>query len=426
MLTADLVRVTRRSGSITPRYVRRNREQAETVAALLCEEYSGAAGKTRGELDERIRDLVGDSPDFILSRGLAKLLDDRSEWGNNLGLDPVDVRRAVFEEAAGRGPVVRDPRVADGVSRAEVIAAVARKLDASAQDIEILMQADLKRNHRLLSHRAIGAVDLVDRYNLALAQGVLLRATELRLNITEAQPKKLRAIFRAIKFHQLMHTATRIDDTWHIRLDGPASMFAQGQRYGLQMAMFLPAVLGLSQWAIEADIMWDRDGGTQVMKLDPRSPLKTTQKLRGTWVSEEEKLFVSRVNKHKLPWTAHKAGDVIDLGGVDVLVPDLCLRRDGDGAEVLLEIVGFWRKSWLERRLEALAQFGPDNVILCVSRRLSAERGALRAAGAAVIDFAQVISVPGVIELAERIAQPGGTTAATCLTGGIASPGRSG
>ena len=49
-------------------------------------------------------------------------------------------------------------------------------------------------------------------------------------------------------------------------VDGPASLFKQTRKYGLQMAMFLPALLRVSRWAMEAVLQ--RDGPVSYTHLD--------------------------------------------------------------------------------------------------------------------------------------------------------------
>ena len=80
-------------------------------------------------------------------------------------------------------------------------------------------------------------------------------------------------------------------------------------------------------------------------------------------------------------------------------MPDFTLRRDGRTAH--LEIVGFWRKAWLERRIDGIARV--PNLVLAVSRKLQTDRGPLAALDR-VVPFAEVIPVKRVLEVAERVA----------------------
>jgi predicted nuclease of restriction endonuclease-like RecB superfamily len=56
---------------------------------------------------------------------------------------------------------------------------------------------------------------------------------------------------------------------------------------------------------------------------------------------------------------------VLDLPGFGVCVPDLALRRRRDGAEVLVELLGYWSRDGVWRRVE-LAQRGLQARLLFV------------------------------------------------------------
>ena len=57
--------------------------------------------------------------------------------------------------------------------------------------------------------------------------------------------KWLRFIFRHIKFQQLMYRIWEVrsqSGLYHIRIDGPQSIFQKSSRYGMQLALFLPTL----------------------------------------------------------------------------------------------------------------------------------------------------------------------------------------
>lgn len=80
------------------------------------------------------------------------------------------------------------------------------------------------------------------------AQGLLYSALHLRLTAHRNVPGEYRRLFRHLKFHGLMYAVEgHLDDGYQIYVDGPASLFKQTRKYGLQMAMFLPALLRVSR-----------------------------------------------------------------------------------------------------------------------------------------------------------------------------------
>ena len=58
------------------------------------------------------------------------------------------------------------------------------------------------------------------------------------------------------------------------------------------------------------------------------------------------------------------------LGGQGVLVPDFVFEHGESGTQVVMEVLGFWRKGALKSRLRTLRKHGPENLILAVSKQL--------------------------------------------------------
>ena len=85
------------------------------------------------------------------------------------------------------------------------------------------------------------------------------------------------------------------------------------------------------------------------------------------------------------------------------MFPDFTLRSGKRVAH--LEMVGFWRKQWLEKRLDGLNRYGPDNLIIAVSTRLQGSQEALESFPGEVVTFAEILSPKKVCEAAERVAR---------------------
>lgn len=404
MLTADLVRVATRKGELKPRYVDPSDEALQRRAEVLVRLYREAEGGTRAELDDRLDDLVGADTAFAITRGLAKLCDDRATWETVAPLDPVELRQRVFEEAARQHPVATRRSTRHPVTRGDVLATVAEQLGVDAAEVERALYADLKAEQRLTAWRPLDGAALLHRYNVALAQGVLLRAHELRLRVAARAPKRVRLLFRALKFHQLMHRAERDGSDWRIVVDGPMSLFQQSQRYGVQLANLVPSLLHLEKWELEAEVDWHKTGEAQRFVLSPDDGLVSHTKARGTWRSREEQQLVERLDGHKSGWRAERRAVLLDLDGRGVVVPDLVLVHAETGREAYLDIVGFWRRGYLERRASLIAAHGPPNLVLCVSRRLVAGDKGSAVAGVPTVEFAEVISIPKLVKAAESVA----------------------
>src|SRR5690554_4065241 len=83
-------------------------QRAEELVAIFERHLGDADQNTRGALEESLADLVGHGTDFVIWRGLAKLLLDRSEFETVSSVDPDEIRRHVFEASAELGPVTSE------------------------------------------------------------------------------------------------------------------------------------------------------------------------------------------------------------------------------------------------------------------------------------------------------------------------------
>src|SRR5207244_1869086 len=105
----------------------------------------------------------------------------------------------------------------------------------------------------------LSAARLLHRYNLALAQGILLKAVRLTIDVRREQPARLRALIRRIKFHRLICKATATEGSCRLELDGPLSLFGATQKYGVQLASFLPALVPCRDFELTAEVLWGRE-----------------------------------------------------------------------------------------------------------------------------------------------------------------------
>jgi len=117
---------------------------------------------------------------------------------------------------------------------------------------------------------------LLEGYNLALAQACLLKAREVRIELVGVDAKRVRALIRELKFRRILFVAERLDEGFKLTLDGPLSLFKQTSRYGLQLALFLPALTRSEHWSLAADLSWTSGPSKPrpvTLKLSEASPI---------------------------------------------------------------------------------------------------------------------------------------------------------
>ncbi len=227
MLTADLIQAYVRQKQIRPKYISTEEPDLLKLADLLISIYLQHKNKTRQQLNEALKDLIGDSPYFILIKGLAKLLDDRSQWDIQAAIDPVVLRDHVFLLAASKHPIVTVATDKHTTTRENIFAEIAEKLSITKQQVEDSLYADLKLAYRLIEHKTLSPTELLQKYNLSLAQSILLKSSQVTVTFSTKRPARARAFFRAIKFRKLMYQVQKSPkkNEWIVILDGPMSLF---------------------------------------------------------------------------------------------------------------------------------------------------------------------------------------------------------
>ncbi len=359
MLPSELLFSSKRGSQVYPRFLKREQHLwAEQVLDLI-HQYQHRA---RGELQAALRALEGDSPDYRIVRGFAHLALNAAEFTLATGdLEPETLRREAFARAAERGGY--------GETQArEVLESLAPRYQLEADALREALYADLPENYLLTVLPDFTPDKLVDRYNLAQAQGVLYAALYLRLTAHRNVPGEYRRLFQHLKFHGLMYAVEgHLDDGYQIYVDGPASLFKQTRKYGLQMAMFLPALLRVSRWELEAVVQ--RDGQELSYRLDSQSPLRALQDPPPAYDSLLEERFAVRWDKLGTAWTLEREVEIVDLKGT-VFVPDFALRHT-DGRIAHVEIMGFWHPDYLRRKLDKLRRAAMPDLIVAVSERLN-------------------------------------------------------
>src|SRR6516225_2147337 len=102
MLTGKHVRVRHARAKLLPMYIDTAQAHWIDAAERLLDVFRGVSGRTRGELDDELAEVLGDDPATLVQQGLAKLLEDRCEFETVSGHPPEELREAAFGESAMR------------------------------------------------------------------------------------------------------------------------------------------------------------------------------------------------------------------------------------------------------------------------------------------------------------------------------------
>lgn len=365
--------------------------------------FQSCQGKTQGELNQKLQELEGDSTDYRVKRGLAHLLKSSfSTFEIVSPLEPPLLRRKVFSQAIKLSPIPSNrlltlETISSGLSEElhrEVLPA----------EVEKGLYADLQENRILTEFESPAPEALIHRYNLSQVQGIFYRAIHITLNAHRNVPGEYKLLFRYLKLFQLMtYIEGDADHGFTITMDGPVSLFKPSTRYGLALAKMIPALLHVTKWSLQAKLQ-QRDPYTGNYKsgefrLNDRCSLVTHYPPGKPYDSMLEESFAKRWQKLKTPWELEREVNLIPLPG-SVMIPDFRLVHP-DGRDYLLEIVGFWRPDYLQKKFAQVRRAEADNLILAISERLNLEKAGVKVANvpAKVIWFKEKLSPKAVLEI---------------------------
>ncbi|MBD1908597.1 DUF790 family protein [Funiculus sociatus GB2-A5] len=341
---------------------------------IIC--FQEALGNTQGELDRQLSELEGDSPDYRLKRGLAHILKSSlSTFEVVSPLEPPELRERVFALSAQSIP---SPQ-ASGATLNILADKLSQELEREVlpSQIQAGLYADLAENRILTQFDGITPEDLLHRYNLSQVQGVFYRASQITLNAHRNVPGEYKLLFRYLKLFQLMaYIEGDADHGFTITVDGPTSLFKPSTRYGLAIAKLLPALLHVTKWSLSA-ILQNRDTYTGTWKtgrftLNSDCGLVSHYPPGKPYDSMLEASFADRWDSLKSDWVLEREVDLIPIPG-SVMIPDFRLVHP-DGRTFLLEIVGYWRPEYLQKKFSQVRRAECDNLILAISERLNLEK----------------------------------------------------
>jgi predicted nuclease of restriction endonuclease-like RecB superfamily len=397
MLTADLALSWQRGDQIKPRYIDAADEEhlrgAEDLIALFAEHE----GRVRAALEESLQEYVGTGTDYKTLRGLIKLLTDRCEFETSAPADPAEIRRALFLKARASHPVVSEE------ARTQVIGEAAGELLCEPGALAESLYADLPEHQKLTHFEAISPAELLDLYNVAQAQALLYRSVEMRLWLEPQEAEGYREIFGAIKAYRLIHSVRgSAARGYEVRLDGPVSIFQRSQKYGIQMAVFLPALLLCRGWRMRAEIQAKR-GRVAYFELSSKQT-----RLRSYYTSVEPyanpviERLAATWPKAGGCWSLEASREVIPLGD-SAFIPDFTLTQPS-GARVHLEVLGFWTPEHLRERLLEFEHAGLRNFILAAWDDLRGSRDPMTNVPANTILFKRSLDPAAVALMADGLA----------------------
>lgn len=368
MLTADLVRVQQKGGELLVRELSaKQRPRALELArdyVALAEHHVGA---TRAELEEAFGVVTVSASERKLSLGLQKLVEDRLEFEMSCEEEPRTLRSEVFLAAAQARKALDDGA---SFERAQLLESAAARRNVTAEVLETSLYADLRSAQVLTGFAKVLPEVLVEGYDLAQKQAVLLKAVDLIADVRCRDPYAYRVLFRKLKFFRLVHRIeARVDGGYRIFIDGPFSLFTASTKYGLELALALPHVLACDEYVIRASLRWGKERTPLTYKLEGRGKAAPSPE-EPVRLPDEVEAFLNRFCALGSAWDATVSSDILELAGNGLCVPDLRFIHRQTGEIAYLEVMGYWSRDAVFKRIDLVRDGLEARVVFAVSSRL--------------------------------------------------------
>ena len=366
MLTRNLVKYKINKKKIKPQFVKTDDQDLLNTASQLLNLFGESNNKTRGELLSESKLITENSQcNPIVIRGLEKLLLDRTKFNTDIQEELVDFRQNLFSftsEMHTKGKI----KDLDNYYKT-----IANHFQKDISEIQNQLYSDLPLNQTVCKFKPFSPERLLHRYNCAQIQGLLIHCEHLILKILYPDSAQLRQLFKYLRFYQLLAQIAKLDNEsgFIITIDGPLSIFFQTKKYGMNLALFFPAILHQKEWKLEAKIKFKNRKEFLQLELDNNIKVLSHYQHFMAYIPEEITRFQNSIEKKIPSWDIQPSESLISLTGEAYCFPDYTLKNE-KGKQIDLELFHAWHSTPLIYRLKQLDQVKQPKLILGVCKKL--------------------------------------------------------
>lgn len=386
----------------------RSHEQARALqlAEMLLAHARACSGKTREDLEEAVRPLLMVPPnERRLVMAFLKLLEDHSIFeASDATISSDKLREELFLTAALR----RKSSSGFQFDRNAILKEIGEKLKLTQEQIEQHLYSDLREAQRLKAVPNFSPEELLSLYEQSQAQAVLLRAIKVNIDIKCHSPREYRILFQKIKFLRLLFSVqpnhsshSSVSGTYHLEITGPFGLFTSTTKYGLKLALLLPLLQQYSQFRMVAQVQWGKtkvplsfslEGGQHSNRPKGLLVNSSIGSDESRLASTEQSLFTAEASEGGNPemtdflkkfvslsssWKAFESSDILHLPGIGLCIPDIQFVHQTTGETIYFELLGYWSREAVWKRVELMQKGFPYKILFAVSKRLRVSEQAL-------------------------------------------------
>lgn len=367
MLTKDLIRFSNRKGSIVPRFLEPDKTALLDLASALIDTVEEHQDEPRFEIEQAMAEQIeASNVPQIVAKGFEKLLFDRCDFEIPNEDTIIPWRQEVLAHAR------QQLQVSDQQDLAQYRKKIAERFQLTPEELQESLYGDLAENHRLVAFKKLTPERLIHKYNASQVQWLLLWAREVKLTLPKVKTEQLRQLTKYLRFRRLLAEIEPVNDKkegicWTI--SGPLNIFYKTQRYGLQLALFFPAILHQAQWSLEADIELSARK-KYTLQLDHTCNIKPDPEHFSAYIPDEFNKFKTAFESKVEDWTLQSNATFLPLAGDAYCFPDYRFQHAG-GLEVPMELFHPWHLHQIQARLQQLSEVTNAPLLLGVDRKLA-------------------------------------------------------
>ena len=363
MLTRDLLRFSTDGGKIRPKLLKETPAISQVVQALL-DHWRGGIGTTIGELEEAASAVLHQARSLQTAKGLQKIIVDACTFHDADSC--ADVReQALLASAVRLRSIATMPPDPDAHR-----AVIAEQLGLTSDALSETLYGDLPHAAHLATAPDYDVAGVIARYNLAQCQGLLLSAREWTITIHDTDTGLRRKLLKALRWQRLLAEIHPAGSALQMVISGPGSVLDQASRYGLNLALFLPALACARRWKASAWITPQRGGAPQELILSDELGLVGDTRFLG-YIPEEIRTLQSEISAKQPTWKLVEP-QIISLRSGELVIPDL--QCEVAGHLFAVELFHRWHSIALTRRRAQCAAGEAPTLILGVDRVVAKQR----------------------------------------------------
>lgn len=374
MLNSDLISARLRKEQLLPNFLRPPTALHLAIVRQMLSLYREAAQRhaSAGEMESVTTPVVNGAPDRRFAMAIRKLLDDRCVFSHADGRDYAALRDQLFRCSSA---LLQGTQPLDDLDRYRQ--AIRQRLPENELLRDDQIYGDLPDYDCLDKFDDLTEQQLLERYDISLVQSLLLSASHLDVLVRTREIPRLRRLFKYLRFFQLLCTIEGDDDKamkhddglYELKMviDGPASILEQSRRYGLQLAIFFPAICTMDEWRISARVEWR--GHPAMLTLDQESQLKCPYHNFAAYIPDEIRLFSRHFAESIDDWRIITDVPFLRGAGREVIVPDFSFANR-HGRVVHLELFNRWHANGLAERIAWLEKHPKLPLVLGVDKSL--------------------------------------------------------